>query len=48
MAHEDENARTVGLGLVAPAARPRGRITDRPGDDALARLMVDEYVKFPA
>ena len=27
--------------------RVRGRITDRPDDDALARMMVDEYVKFP-
>ena len=27
--------------------RARGRITERPDDDALARMMVDEYVKFP-
>lgn len=27
--------------------RARGRIDERPPDDALARLMVDEYVRFP-
>jgi hypothetical protein len=27
--------------------RERGRITDRPEDDALARMIVAEYVKFP-
>lgn len=28
--------------------RERGRFSDRPSDDALARMIVDEYVKFPA
>ncbi len=27
--------------------RERGRISERPADDALARMIVDEYVKFP-
>ena len=39
-----ENA---GLGTFVGDLRQRGKISSRPNDETLARLILDEYIRFP-
>jgi hypothetical protein len=45
---EDDLTQDGVIARLVDDLRARGRITDRPDDDELARTMVDEYVRFPA
>jgi hypothetical protein len=43
----DDLTQEIVIDRLVEDLRARGRFTERPADDALARMMVEEYVSFP-